>query len=509
MSFNTLDFLLLLAVTMGLYFVLPWRLRNPLLLASSYVFYAAYSLKLTLFLVIMTFLTYALALKISQCREAERDKKLAKRWMSAGVIICLVILAFFKYFNFLSDSLAAMIGAEGNLHLSLMVPLGISFIVFTLVSYLVDVYRGTIAAERNLLKYALFVSFFPKVAQGPIEKAGDILPQFEEKHNFDLLRFRAGMLMVLYGLFMKMVVADRAAISVDKVYGNLSAYTGTSILIATVLFSFQIYCDFAGYSYVAIGVAKVLGFNFKQNFRQPYRSLSVAEFWRRWHISLNRWLIDYLYIPLGGSRCSKLRKNYNTLITFVLSGLWHGADWGYIIWGLLNGVYIIIEAECKALLARFRLFKQDEKDSTRNDPLSVGSVCNRFLHITITYILIVFSWIFFRAQKLSVAVIVIKRIATEFNLRSFLDYARETIARGKGAELLGLDVVFGLPILIVGIMIVIIVDVLSEKRELSVLLARDGRMTRWIVSYALLFAILLFGIYGYGYNASSFIYAGF
>ena len=240
MSFNTLDFLLLLAVTMGLYFVLPWKLRNPLLLASSYVFYAAYSLKLTLFLVIMTLLTYVLALKICHCREKEEDKKRAKIWMGTGVIICLGILAFFKYFNFLSDSLAAMIGAEGNLHLNLMVPLGISFIVFTLVSYLVDVYRGTIVAERNLLKYALFVSFFPKVAQGPIEKAGDILPQFEEKHSFDLIRFRAGMLMVLYGLFMKMVVADRAAIAVDKVYGNLSAYTGASILIATVLFSFQI-----------------------------------------------------------------------------------------------------------------------------------------------------------------------------------------------------------------------------------------------------------------------------
>ena len=507
MTFNTLDFLLLLAVTMGLYFVLPWRLRNPLLLVASYVFYAAYSLKLTLFLVIITLLTYVLALKISQCREVKGDKKLAKRWMSTGVIICLGILAFYKYFNFISDSLVTLIGAEESLHMNFMVPLGISFIIFTLVSYLVDVYRGTISAERNLLKYALFVAFFPKVAQGPIERAGNILPQFEEKHSFDLMRFRAGMLMVLYGLFMKMVVADRAAIAVDKVYGNLPIYSGASILIATILFAFQIYCDFAGYSYVAIGVAKVLGFNFKQNFRQPYLSQSVAEFWRRWHISLNRWLIDYLYIPLGGSRCSKLRKNYNTLTTFVLSGLWHGADWGYIIWGLLNGVYIIIEAECKSLAMRF--LKKNGKDSTERDSIPTASACRRIIHRMITFIMISFSWIFFRAQKLSVAVIVIRRILTEFNLRSFLDYVRETITGGMGSELFGLDVVYGLPILIMGILIVVIVDVLSEKRELAELLAGGSRSIRWIVSYALIFAILLFGIYGYGYSASAFIYAGF
>ena len=511
MSFNTLDFMLLLAGTLILYFLLPQKLRNPLLLVASYVFYAAYSLGLTLFLVIMTLITYVLALEIDHCREA-RGGKLAKFWMIVGVVISLGTLAFYKYFNFLSDALAGLSGAKKATHLSLLVPLGISFVVFTLVSYLVDVYRGKIPAERNILKYALFVSFFPKVVQGPIEKAGDILPQFDEKHSFDIIRFRRGMLMVLYGLFMKMVVADTASVAVDTVYNSLStygmgsSYHGAATLAATLLFTFQIYCDFAGYSLVAIGSAHVMGFTFKQNFRQPYLSLSVAEFWRRWHISLNRWLVDYLYIPLGGSRCSRARKNCNTLITFGLSGLWHGADWGYIIWGLLNGVYIMIESRCKALAAKLRRKNEHEQDVP---PTLIGSFFSSFYHRAITFILIMLSWIFFRAQKLSVAMVALRKIFTDLQLKGFITWVGNKISGGVGSTLLGLDVVYRLPVLLIGILIIVVVDRLAEKRDLAGSLAEGSRILRWIVAYALIFAIMIFGVYGYGYSAGAFIYAGF
>ena len=507
--------MLLLAGTLILYFLLPQKLRNPLLLLASYVFYAAYSLKLTIFLVVMTLVTYVLALEIERCRGV-REGKVSKRWMIVGVVISLGTLAFYKYFNFLSDTLAGLSGSGKAKHLALLVPLGISFVVFTLVSYLVDVYRGKIPAERSLLKYALFVSFFPKVVQGPIEKAGDILPQFDEKHSFDLIRFREGMLMVLYGLFMKMVVADTAATVVDKIYGSLGDYTGAAILAATLLFTIQIYCDFAGYSYVAIGSARVMGFDFKQNFRQPYLSLSVAEFWRRWHISLNRWLIDYLYIPLGGSRCRKSRKNFNTMVTFGLSGLWHGADWGYIVWGLLNGVYIMIEAEFKALGEKLRGLgaKAEHPDDPRwtvaePSPSVLGPAISRFFRGLITFVLIMFSWIFFRARKLSVALRAIKRIFTKFELASFIGYVKERLALGPGNTLYGLDVAYRIPVLLAGILIVVIVDLLANKRDLCGDLARGSRVLRWAIAYVLIIAIMVFGVYGYGYSAGAFIYAGF
>ena len=505
MPFNTLDFIILFMVTLFLYFLLPQKMRNPLLLLSSYIFYAAYSLRLTLFLVAMTAVSYVFALRIEKCRKEGRDKH-AGGWMAAGVVICLGTLAFYKYFNFISDTIAGVIGSKKAAHLALLIPLGISFIIFTLVSYLVDVYRGTIPAERNVLKYALFVSFFPKVVQGPIEKAGDILPQFDEEHRFDIVRFREGMLMALYGLFMKMVVADTAGIAVDRVYSNLSEYSGAAILLATVLFTMQIYCDFAGYSFIAIGTARVLGFKFKQNFRQPYLSLSVAEFWRRWHMSLNRWLIDYLYIPLGGSRCSKSRKYYNTMVTFGLSGLWHGADWGYIVWGLLNGFYIIVESECKILMEKLRGSRRPEEDEKRP---KLPPVISRFFHRIVTFILIMISWIFFRARKLSVAMLAIRRIITAFSLRGFLRWVLKRLAGGAGSDILGLNVVYVLPVLVISILLIVIVDYLAEKRDLVGSLAGGSRFVRWSVSYLLIFAILIFGVYGYGYDAGAFIYAGF
>ncbi len=505
MSFNSLDFLLLFAAVVILYYLLPQKLRNPLLLIASYVFYAAYNLGLTLFLLVLTLVTYFIGREVDR----RRGDKASKRWMILGVTLNLLVLAFYKYFNFFSLTIAGLTGAADPVRIDWLVPLGISFIVFTAVSYLADVYRGKLSSQPSLFKFALYISFFPKIVQGPIERAGDILPQFEEAHVFDLKRYREGMIYVLYGLFMKMVVADTASIVVDRIYGSLNDYSGAAIALATVLFALQIYCDFAGYSYTAIGAAKVLGFEFRQNFRQPYLSRSVAEFWRRWHMSLNRWLTDYLYIPLGGSRCSKSRKNFNVLVTFGLSGLWHGADWGYVIWGLLNGIYIIVESALKSFSARLRAGRSASEAKEAASPSAGKQRLGSFLHGFITFILIAFSWIFFRARNLSTSFTAIGRIFTQFHLLSFIGYVREQLAGGAGTSLYGLDVVYNLPVLLAGIVTVVIVDVMTDRRSIAKELAEGRRWLRWLVSLALIFAVILFGVYGYGYSAGAFIYAGF
>ncbi len=493
MTFNTLDFILFLPIVFILYFVLPQKLRNPLLLLASYFFYAVYDLPLTLFLVICTLVTYGIGLVIG----GSTDKRRRKAWLVVGVVLNLGTLGFYKYFNFFSKSLGELFGVKETVTLNLLVPLGISFILFQTASYVIDVYRGTLPAEKSLFKFALYVAFFPKLVQGPIERAVDILPQFDEEHHFDSKRWSEGMVMVIYGLFMKMVVADNAAIMVDTVFGNLKQYSGAAIAFAALMFTFQIYYDFAGYSYTAIGAAKVLGFEFKQNFRQPYLSHSVGEFWRRWHMSLNAWLRDYLYIPLGGSRCSKGRRYLNTLITFTLSGLWHGANWGYVIWGFINGVYINLENIVKSSFG------------SRKAKRTAAGAVGRFLQWLYTFCLVSFAWIFFRAQDLTTSITAIRRIFCNFNFNNFAEYLTSTLTKGAGTTFFGIDVAYGLIPLIIGMLIVLAVDILSEKTDLAKKLADCCLFTRWPVYLFLMFAIILFGVYGYGYNAASFIYANF
>lgn len=494
MAFNTLEFILFFFLTIALYFLLPNKLKNPLLLIASYVFYAWFDLKLTLYLVLTTLTAYFIGLQI----ERLKGQKAAKGWMLAGVILYVGILAFYKYFNFLSGIVTSAAGMK-RFELHLLVPLGISFITFTVISYVIDIYRGKAPAERNLMKLALFLSFFPKVVQGPIERARDVLPQFDQEHRFDLMRFRKGMLMALYGLFMKMVLADTAAIIVNTIYGDLKSYSGAAVLLACCMFSFQIYFDFAGYSYIAIGTARILGFDFSPNFCQPYMSLSPSEFWRRWHCSLNRWLTEYIYIPLGGSRCSSRERRFNTLVTFGLSGLWHGADWGYVVWGLLNGVYVNIENMIKAHKAKKGI---DVKTPPSN-------VFRRELSRFVNFVLITIAWIFFRAEKLSLAASIVKRIVTNFNLPGFLKFVVRQLMAGPRGSMFGINAFYGFWPFVFCFLAAVVVDALAIKRDLVSELADGRRWIRWAVTYVLIFAILIFGVYGYGYNASDFIYAGF
>lgn len=496
MQFNSLVFLLLFSAILLFYYWLPSKWQNGVLLFGSYIFYAYYDLTLTLFLLICTFFAYFVARMIQRERG---DARRAKTWMIIGVVLNLGTLAFYKYFNFLSDSVASILGNDRAIQISFLVPLGISFIIFQTVSYIVDVRRSVMDAEKNFFKFALYVAFFPKVVQGPIERASDILPQLGFKRKFDMQRFREGWLMMLFGLFMKMVAADRIAIVVNMIYADPSAYGGAELLFATVLFSLQIYFDFAGYSLTAIGAARVLGIEMKRNFRQPYLSGSVSEFWRRWHISLNAWLRDYLYIPLGGSRCSAARKNVNTLVTFGFSGLWHGAAWGYIIWGLLNGIYVVAEGTLRNI---FR------KQSDRPRHGRVLSGVKKFFCIVLTFGLICLSWVFFRAQELPAAATILHRIFTEFDLKGFVSQILSFITTGGEETLYSLRL--GQYIIMAAVILVcVVVDILAEKNDMVHLCANGHIILRWSIFYALIFAIIIWGIYGYGYSASSFIYTQF
>ncbi len=489
MVFNSIEFLLFLPIVVILYYVLPQKMKIPLLLLGSYAFYACYNLKLSLFLVAFTLVTYVIGKIIA----ASVGKK-KKAYLALGIVAQTLTLAVYKYTNFFLETFS-----DKEVKFDLLVPLGISFITFSGISYLIDVYREKIAVENRIHYFALYMAFFPKVVQGPIIKYGDVVSQFDEKHSWSQNNFRAGTIQVLYGLFMKMVIADRMAVAVNMVYGSASDYAGATLLLATLLFSLQIYFDFAGYSLVALGSARLLGFTFADNFRQPYLSTSVSEFWKRWHISLNKWLTDYIYIPLGGSRCTPVRRDVNTLITFGLSGLWHGAAWGYVIWGLLNGVYIVVEKHIRESI--LPLFKRNEKLS------SLAPKDSTLLGQVVTFVLISFSWIFFRAQSLELSTTIITKIFTEFNFFvSMKDMA--TCFTMEEPSYLGLTL-HSWSILVLFFVISWIVDIIVQKWNLVEEFPDFRLPIRWTIYLVLIFTIILFGMYGYGYSAGAFIYAQF
>ncbi len=501
MAFNTIEFFIFLTAFILLYYLLPVKLRNPLLLLGSYLFYAFYSPALTIFLVAITLVNFIIALVMEQCDD---NQKARKKWLVIGLILDIGVLAFYKYFNFFSLTIHQILRRGGSAAtMRFLVPLGISFITFSVASYLVDVYRKTISAEQQLFRFALYVAFFPKVVQGPIERAGSFLPQLDEEHRFNDRDYRVGLLMILFGTFMKMVVADRAGMIVDTIYGDLGSYCGAAVAFAACLFSLQIYFDFAGYSLIAIGAGRMLGFRLMDNFKQPYLAPSPAVFWRRWHISLTSWLRDYLYFPLGGSRCSRARKWFNMLVTFGLSGLWHGADWGFVAWGLINGAFVATENDIRK--------SKKKRLEAKGKPTDKKPGFLRTVLMTIfSFILMTFTWVFFRAQKLSIAVSVLKRIVLRFHPMNMINSITKAFAKGVGAKLYGLDLFWGYSVLIAGILIIFVVDLILQKRSIAEGLAEDKKtFVRWLVYIFLIMAIIIFGVYGYGYEAANFIYADF
>ena len=340
MLFNSLEFLLFLPVVLVCYALTPRHLRWIPLLAASYYFYASWRLEYLTLILASTAVDYAAGLALGRVTNRASRRAL----VGLSLVANLGILLFFKYANFFAQTWSSMIGAgaDGSLH-TFLLPVGISFYTFQTLSYTIDVYRGRIEPERHLGRFALYVAFFPQLVAGPIERAGRLLPQVTRMASPNTDQIVSGLRLALWGFFKKVVIADRLALVVDQVYGNPADQSGITWLIGTYFFAFQIYCDFSGYSDIAIGVARLLGFDLMKNFRVPYSASSLREFWGRWHISLSTWFRDYVYIGLGGNRVQLGRWIANILVTFLVSGLWHGANWTFVVWGGLHGAYLVIE----------------------------------------------------------------------------------------------------------------------------------------------------------------------
>ncbi len=401
MLFNSIQFVIFFFIVTIAYFAVPHKYRWFLLLVSSCYFYMFFVPIYILILGFTIVIDYFAGIYL------ERAQGRQKKWfLIASLIANIGVLAVFKYYNFFNDNLTLLLHGAGFQnpvpYLSILLPVGLSFHTFQAMSYTIEVYRGNQPAERNFGIYALYVMFYPQLVAGPIERPQNLLHQFYEKHSFEYPEVREGFKLILWGMFKKLVIADRLAIYVNAVYSNPHSHSGTTLIVATIFFAIQIYCDFSGYSDIAIGAARVMGFKLMTNFNRPYFAQNISEFWKRWHISLSTWFKDYLYISLGGNKASVPRWYFNLFIVFLISGFWHGANWTYIIWGALNGFYLI-----------FAIFSQ----KLRNNLLSFSGLkkfpkLNQFFQILITFILSCFAWIFFRANNVTDAFYIIKKIPT-------------------------------------------------------------------------------------------------
>lgn len=400
MLFNSIQFAIFFIVVTGLYFVLPFRYRWALLLAASCYFYMAFIPVYILILLFTILIDYFAGIWLEKIQGKKR-----KWFLVASLIANIGVLAFFKYYNFLATNLSDLLHVFNFSAripaLAIILPIGLSFHTFQAMSYTIEVYRGNQKAEKHFGIYALYVMFYPQLVAGPIERPQNLIHQFHTEHTFDYDRMAEGLKQMLWGLFKKIVIADRLALYVDAVYNHPTDHGSYTLIVATVFFAFQIYCDFSGYSDIAIGAAKVMGFKLMMNFNHPYFSKSISEFWKRWHISLSSWFRDYLYIPLGGNRVGKYRWYFNLFFVFLVSGLWHGANWTFLIWGGLNGFYLIF-----AILTEKPRNWLAERSGLASHPKF-----RDFFQILTTFLLICFSWIFFRAASLHDALTVIKGIA--------------------------------------------------------------------------------------------------
>lgn len=476
MSFISPEYVLFFAVVVPLFFVIPARWRWAWLLLSSYVFYAYGSASYLLLIASTSLIDYVAALRIDRTTHTPTRRL----WLVVSLVGNLGVLFLFKYFNFFAQSAGALLGAPPPL-LHVVLPVGISFYTFQSLAYTLDVYRGRVRAERHAGIFATYVAFFPQLVAGPIERAGSLLPQFRQRMTFDAQRAADGFRLILWGLFKKVVIADRLAIYANAVYNDVEGYTGLPLIVATLFFGFQIYCDFSAYSDIAIGTARVMGFSLMQNFRQPYFARSVREFWARWHISLSTWFRDYLYIPLGGNRVSLPRNLLNLFIVFVVSGLWHGAAWTFVIWGALHGLFVVADAGLRARGLRL-----------------AGPA---WLKILTTYALVNIAWVFFRANSLSDALYIIGH-AAHFTPLSLDALAAPFAAPGV---LLPPLTEFALAWGLIGLLLA--ADALDARAGLVTWWARRPALLRWAGYYGCGAAVLLSGLYGVG--AQPFIYFQF
>ncbi len=489
MLFNSIDF----AIFFPIVFILYWlfakniTLRNSLILISSYVFYGWWDWRFLILIVISSLVDFL----VGRAIDRTENKVKRKSYLGISLLVNLGFLVYFKYANFFIHTFVDAFTLFGEkievTTLNIILPVGISFYTFQTLSYTIDIYRNQLKSTNNALAFFSFVAFFPQLVAGPIERASHLLPQFYKTYKFNYNQIKSGLLLIAFGLFKKMVIADRAAIIVNQVYNNPTEYKGVEVIIATVLFAFQIYCDFSAYSDIAIGTARTMGFDLMKNFNSPYFSKSITEFWRRWHISLSTWFRDYVYIPLGGSRKGKYRTYANLFIVFLVSGLWHGAAINFVIWGALHGLIIVLEKATQK--SRIKIYKRLGLDK--------HTFSNRLFFTSITFLIVCFTWIFFRADTFSNAQVLIESI---FNNNFIILFADQIYN-------LGLEI-GNLTILLVFILLLLLFEVFYNRRNVISILNKQSMIFRWSTYLVVVFVIIIFGVYG-GEDKSQFIYFQF
>jgi alginate O-acetyltransferase complex protein AlgI len=473
MLFNTVTYLFFLPLVFILYYEIPHRFRWVLLLLTSYTFYMWWKPEYIILIVFSTFLDFFLAKKIHQ----SENQKRRKLFLVMSLLGNLGVLVGFKYFNFITQNLNMLsfeFGHELGLPvLDILLPVGISFYTFQTMSYSIDVYSRKIEPETHFGRFAVFVSFFPQLVAGPIERAGNLLPQFAKKIEFNYYHIVSGLRRILWGLFKKVVIADRVAVLVNHIYNNPEEQNGLTLTLATYLFAFQIYCDFSGYSDIAIGSARLLGIDLMENFKLPYRAKSIGEFWQRWHISLSNWFRDYVYIPLGGNRVRKWRWYYNLMFVFVISGFWHGSKWTFIVWGALHGFYLVME----------RVFKVADK---KKEYTGLSAI----LRIFVIFNLVVFAWLFFRANSMHDAVLILQKIADVSTWHFDITLLSESIGGIPTTTLPKLLTTLGLLVIFIGL------DAFWLNRKIKDRFLRKRRWFKWSTYLAVIFIIVFLGFSG-------------
>jgi alginate O-acetyltransferase complex protein AlgI len=488
MLFNSFEFAVFFPVVTILFFLLPHRFRWLLLLLASCFFYMFFK-PIYIFILLFTIvIDYFAGIWIAN-EEVPRKRK---RLLLLSIFANVGVLVVFKYFNFLAENFNIVVksigGHNGIPLLNILLPIGLSFHTFQAMSYTIEVYRGRQKPERHFGIYALYVMFYPQLVAGPIERPQNILHQFHEVKKFNYQNVRSGLILITWGLFKKVVIADRLALFVNQVYGNPFEYKGLPLMTGSIFFAFQIFCDFSGYSDIAIGSAKCMGYDLINNFDRPYMATGIGEFWRRWHISLSSWFRDYVYIPMGGSRVSQMRWYLNILVVFLLSGIWHGANWSFAIWGLLHGFYLVVEN---------KIYQDYPKFREASGWLAV------LLKRILVFTLVLFAWVFFRARHVGDAFYILRNLFTGIPAQVKLvirnvQYARLSLLylNQSGREFM---------IAVIFLLVMMVIHSLQKKQRFDEWLTQKPAYARWPVYYSMVLLFVYFGVF----NRSEFIYFQF
>lgn len=470
MLFNSFSFAAFLPIVFCIYWSLPHKYRWCFLLLASYYFYMSWNAKYILLILFTTLVAYITAISL----ESIKNSKTKKLITFIAAFLCLLILVYFKYFNFLSQSLTSFLECFLiQLHpitVDVLLPVGISFYTFQTLSYVIDVYKGKIKAERHLGYFALFVSFFPQLVAGPIERTYNLLPQIKLEHRFDYCQATYGIKLMAWGFFKKLVIADFLSKYVSLVFSNPTYYHGFALVLASFLFTIQIYCDFSGYSDIAVGTAKLFGIDLMRNFNSPYLSSSIKQFWQRWHISLSTWFRDYVYIPLGGRKVSIVRHDFNLLLTFLISGLWHGANWTFVFWGGIHGVGLIIENHFGRLM-------KNGQDCFKCDSLAIKGI-----RVLAVFCFCSFAWIFFVSKSLSDALWIVLHLFDGLLVNPSAYFT-------EGLVSLGLDY-YRLYYLMIILVVLLAYDGLSLRFDVIETIGKTKFSFRWIIYFTLVFFII-------------------